>query len=101
MPPAAETTQPAIMTDGVHHGIVVAKTDNFLIIVCAGCGFKHALPLPEAGALLREYEENYYSDEKPDFIAHAREDEDWFELAETDRLEAFETLLGPGRRRLL
>ena len=101
MPPATETIQPAIVRDGVHHGIPVAKTDNHTIIECAGCGFKHALPLPEAGALARAYEENYYADQKPDFIAHAREDEDWFQLAETDRLEAFETLLGPGRRRLL
>src|ERR1700744_144901 len=84
-----------------HDGPRIAHAKGHDIIECRHCGFKHAMPLPDAAALAREYAENYYADEKPDFIAHAREDQVWFELAQTDRLDAFECLLGPGRRRLL
>ena len=48
---------------------------------------------PMPAALEREYRENYYAEEKPNFLAHAGEDQDWFELAQTDRLEIFETLV--------
>lgn len=84
-----------------HEGPRIAQARTHDIIECRTCGFKHALPLPDAQTLAREYAEHYYADEKPDFIAHAREDRDWFALAQTDRLELFEKLLGPGRRRLL
>ena len=88
-------------TAAAHAGARIAHAGDHDIIECSICGFKHALPLPDPAALAREYAENYYAAEKPDFIAHAREDQDWFQLAQTDRLEVFEKLLGPGRRRLL
>ena len=92
---------PEPVMEPLHSGARIAHAGGHDIIDCKTCGFKHALPLPDAAALAREYAENYSTEEKPDFIAHAREDQDWFQLAESDRLEAFETLLGPGRRRLL
>ena len=54
---------------------------------------RHAVPLPDPAALEREYRENYYAEEKPTFLAHAGEDQDWAILAQTDRLEAFERIL--------
>ena len=51
--------------------------------------------------LERAYREDYYASEKPTFLAHAGEDQAWAQLAQTDRLEIFETLLPPDRRRLL
>src|SRR5271154_6899135 len=92
---------PELVMEPLHSGARIAHAAGHDIIDCKNCGFKHALPLPDAGALAREYAENYYAEEKPDFIAHAGEDQAWFELAQTDRLEAFEKLLGPGRRRML
>jgi SAM-dependent methyltransferase len=93
-PPARTARQP-------HQGSRIAHAHGHDIIDCSFCGFRHALPLPDPAALAREYAENYYTQEKPDFIAHAREDQDWFALAQTDRLELFEGLLAPTRRRLL
>lgn len=97
----SRTVARELITEGPHYGARVAHAKSHDIIDCETCGFKHALPLPDPAALAREYAENYYAVEKPDFIAHAGEDQDWFELAQTDRLELFEKLLGPGRRRLL
>jgi SAM-dependent methyltransferase len=92
---------PELVTHSSHRGPRIAHAKGHDIIDCECCGFKHVLPLPDPAGLAREYAENYYADEKPDFIARAREDQAWFEIAQTDRLELFEKLLGPGRRRLL
>src|ERR1700709_2411958 len=84
-----------------HEGPCVARKDGFDLIQCAPCGFRHAVPLPSAADLEREYRETYYAQEKPTFLAHAGEDQEWGALAQGDRLESFERILGPGRRRLL
>ena len=84
------------LRDGVHHGSRIATREDHAIIECEICGFKHALPLPDAAALEEVYREDYYTQEKPTFLAHAGEDQFWGELAQTDRLEILET---PGRAR--
>src|ERR1700760_2955756 len=97
---AAETAERHIAWES-HEGPCVAHANGYDIIHCEMCGFRHAVPLPTPESLTREYEENYYSEEKPTFLTHAGEDQDWAELAQNDRLESFERLVGPGRRRLL
>lgn len=89
------------LQDGRHNGPRIAHARHHDIIECFDCGFRHALPLPDPLALEREYRENYYADEKPNFIAHAGEDQNWFELAQNDRLDIFEKLLPGSRRRIL
>src|ERR1700759_5511003 len=84
-----------------HEGSCAGHKDGFDIIHCTTCGFRHAVPLPSAADLEREYRETYYAEEKPTFLAHAGEDQQWGALAQGDRLESFERILGPGRRRLL
>src|SRR6201996_1509685 len=87
------------LQDGCHNGPRITHAQEHDIIDCFECGFKHALPLPDPAALEREYRDSYYADEKPNFIAHAGEDQPWFELAQNDRLESFEKLTR-GRRLL-
>jgi SAM-dependent methyltransferase len=90
-----------ILSQEGHAGPCLARVKDHTIIACAACGFRHALPLPDPAAMERAYRENYYAEEKPTFLAHAGEDQAWAELAQQDRLEIFERLLGSGRRRLL
>jgi SAM-dependent methyltransferase len=89
------------LSDGGHRGPRIAARPGHAIIACEACGFKHALPLPRAEDMERAYREDYYASEKPTFLARAGEDQAWARLAQTDRLEIFETLLPPDRRRLL
>lgn len=84
-----------------HAGARIAHAKGHDIVDCRACGFRHAVPLPDPTAMEREYSETYYAEEKPTFLAHAGEDQAWAELAQTDRLEIFETLLPTARRRLL
>ncbi len=93
--------QAEFLQDGRHNGPRIAQAKEHSIIDCFACGFRHALPLPDSRLLEEEYRQNYYADEKPSFIAHAGEDQDWFSLAQNDRLDAFERRLGASRRRLL
>ena len=79
----------------------MARIKDYDIIQCDMCGFCHVLPLPNRAELEEAYRNRYYSEEKPTFLAHAGEDQNWAELAQNDRLESFEILLGHGRRKLL
>jgi SAM-dependent methyltransferase len=84
-----------------HDGPLVTRVHDYDVIACQVCGFRHVIPLPEPASLERAYREAYYSEEKPKFLAHAGEDQEWAALAQRDRLESLEALLPPSRRRLL
>jgi SAM-dependent methyltransferase len=84
-----------------HQGERVTRVGDFDIIACKACGFRHAVPLPDPVELDEVYREEYYTLEKPNFLAYAEEDQEWAELAQTDRLAIFERLLPRERRRLL
>ncbi len=84
-----------------HEGPRLSQANGLDIIDCVLCGFRHVVPLPDARALTQIYREEYYRDEKPTFLAHSGEDQEWAELAQNDRLDSFERLLPQARRRLL
>ena len=83
---------------GDHDGLPVARAKGVDVIACAICGFRHVITLPDTAELERTCRDTYYTEEKPMFLAHAGEDQDW---ASSDRLESFEGLLPRDRRRLL
>lgn len=85
----AEQIQP-LVTEGPHRGRQIDKVKGYRIIACETCGFHHMLPLPTKAELASAYSENYYKDQKPNFIKQAREDAEWSRLAWNDRLALFE-----------
>lgn len=86
---------------GDHDGPLLTRTKGYDVIACAICGFRHVVPLPDPDELERAYRDAYYTQEKPTFLAHAGEDQEWAALASGDRLESFERLLPRERRRLM
>jgi len=84
-----------------HAGPKLTRVNDFDIIECETCGFRHVVPLPEPENLVEAYRELYYTKEKPTFLAYAAEDQAWAELVQNDRLEIFESQLPAERRRLL
>lgn len=84
-----------------HEGPRISQVGGRDVIECLMCGFRHVVPLPDPNALEATYRDTYYRDDKPTFITHASEDQQWAELAQDDRLEIFERLLPASRRRLL
>lgn len=92
---AATHNSSRIVADGTHRGAVVDRVNEFAVVACETCGFRHVLPLPSAREQRNAYEEAYYRDEKPSYVARAREDAQWSALAWDDRLSLFEDLLKP------
>ncbi len=93
-----ETDHSSEFTD--HHGPTVDQLGGFDVIDCGACGFRHVVPLPTPAELEAIYSEEYYSDEKPTYLAHAAEDAEWAALGYADRLTRLEQVLGT-RGRLL
>ncbi|SLN38346.1 class I SAM-dependent methyltransferase [Oceanibacterium hippocampi] len=84
-----------------HAGRVVDSVAEYDIIDCRACGFRHVVPLPDADALDSFYRQQFYAEEKPNYLAHAEADAEWIAVACRDRLASCAAILGPGRRRLL
>jgi len=84
-----------------HEGEVLDSVDDFDVIECEVCGFKHIVPIPTPEELDEVYRQEYYSTEKPLYLERAREDAEWWDSVYADRYDTFEQLLPPERRRLL
>src|SRR5450432_894832 len=97
---AARAGEPVMVRDGEHHGPLLDEVKGYKIIDCQACGFRHVLPLPKPETLKAAYTDAYYRDEKPAFIARAREDADWSNLAWNDRLTLFEDTLATEKKPL-
>lgn len=93
--------QSAIKEWNGHVGPVLDAKNGFDIIDCQICGYKHATPIPTEKELDEIYRHEYYSDEKPLYIEHFKQDLDWWNIAYSDRYDTFEARLPAGSRRLL
>lgn len=81
-------------TGNFHSGRVCQTTEDFSVIECEHCEFKHVVPLPTAQALEDVYSTDYYTEDKPFYIDHYLEDIDWWNAVYKDRYEALESYLG-------
>lgn len=86
---------------GEHSGPVLDSVDEYEVIDCQRCLFRHIVPIPTAEELVSIYREGYYSTEKPLYIEQHTEDLEWWNVVYGDRFAAFEALLSPDRRQIL
>jgi SAM-dependent methyltransferase len=84
-----------------HMGLIIDHVNGFDIIECIQCGFVHANPIPVEQDLKEIYQEEYYSTEKPEYIARYEEDKQWWELCYDDRYDYFEQQLNVSQRSIL
>ena len=84
-----------------HEGRVVASVNEFDVIECQQCGFKHVVALPTEVELEQAYRHEYYSKEKPLYIDRYREDLEWWNTVYTHRYEIFEQHLQVNQRTIL
>lgn len=84
-----------------HNGIIIENANGFGIKDCADCGFIHIDPIPSAKELDSVYSEEYYTEEKPQFIARVIEDLKWWDSVYDDRYDFFESRLPFSRRAVL
>ncbi len=84
-----------------HKGTVVDSVNDFDVIECEACGFKHIVPIPTPQELEAVYRQDYYSHVIPQHVDERREDLDWWNLVFDDHYDLFEKVLSPERRRIL
>lgn len=84
-----------------HCGMVLDSVDQFDVIDCEVCGFKHIIPVPTLEEVEEAYRQEYYSTEKPMYIERAKEDLYWWNLVYGERYDSFEQLLSFDSRKIL
>lgn len=84
-----------------HRGRTIDRVDDFDVIDCEPCGFRHVVPLPTAEEIRALYTTAYYGETKPDYLVRANADAAWARLGFDDRLDLLEQNLPASRRRLL
>lgn len=84
-----------------HVGQVIDTVNDYQIIDCEVCGFRHIDPLPTQAEIDALYQEEYYQIQKPDYIKHYEQDRDWWSTVYGERLKFFERHVTHGQRRLL
>jgi SAM-dependent methyltransferase len=84
-----------------HEGPVAATDNDFDVIDCQLCGFKHITPIPSVEELEKVYQHDYYKQEKPLYLERYQEDLDWWNMVYTRRYEILEQHMPVKQRRLL
>ena len=87
--------------DKEHSGEILDTVHGFDVIECEMCKIKHIMPIPSEEDLRQVYEDEYYSDEKPQYIERMNADIEWWRIAYDDRYESFEKYLPNGSLKLL
>ena len=84
-----------------HEGQVVAAANDYDVIDCIPCGFKHIIAIPSEDDLERIYRDEYYTDNKPQYIDRYHEDLEWWNSVYTRRYEILEYHLKEHQRKIL
>jgi SAM-dependent methyltransferase len=84
-----------------HKGELCESVESFDVIDCETCGFRHIIPIPTQEGLINVYKEDYYSKEKPLYLAESKEDLEWLKIGYRDLYSIFENLLDGERRSIL
>jgi SAM-dependent methyltransferase len=80
-----------------HFGPVLATVDEYDVIDCRSCGFRHIDPLLSDEELQKFYDGEFYEKERPDYFARAEADKEWWMLRYHHYYELLEAH-APGRR---
>ncbi len=84
-----------------HGGTVISSANEFDVIDCVECGFKHVVPIPTEDELEQAYRHEYYTQEKPLYLERYQQDLEWWNTVYTRRYELLEQNLPEGARSIL
>lgn len=84
-----------------HQGVSLGCVNDYNVIDCEACGFRHIVPIPSDEQLAVIYREEYYSKDKPDYFESSRRDFDWWRMVYRERYQTFESLLPEDHRRVI
>ncbi len=77
-----------------HHGTSLGQYEAYTLLDCETCGFIHVNPLPTCETLKAVYDEQFYADDKPDYLLkEEKEHPYWCSALYQPRYARFESLL--------
>ncbi len=83
-----------------HSGRLLDTVNDYDVIDCSVCGFKHVVPIPDEDDLKRYYAEKFIP-ERPLYMVRMEEDLEWWNTVYDDRYDFLEKCLPRTRRRIL
>ncbi|MDT7041848.1 class I SAM-dependent methyltransferase [Candidatus Nitronereus thalassa] len=83
-----------------HEGFILDSVNGYDVLECQLCKFAHVVPIPDESELQRVYHDEYYGEEKPNYLEEHSEDLDWWNVVHGERYERIEQLLGQQSGRL-
>jgi SAM-dependent methyltransferase len=73
-----------------HQGVILDVANDYQILDCQNCGFKHALITQELNDI---YTSHYYETEKPEYILFNENDSDWWKFNYSERILKIDSLM--------
>lgn len=90
----------------VHSGLCLGTKDEYDVIECSSCGFKHVIPIP-TDEFLSEYYKNDFIKKRLDKVSSAKfykkmeEDVPWWEIFYNEKYDLFEKYIVKKRKSIL
>jgi len=84
-----------------HYGEIIDSKDNFDVIECKTCGFKHVIPIPTEKEIEQYYKDTYYNNIKQNYIEKQHKEIEWWNFIYNERYAMFEKYLSKKQRRIL
>lgn len=72
-----------------HSGTIIETVNDYQVLDCVKCGFKHLAPIPSEGVLEKFYKKQYYESHKPTYISNQIEEEAYLAIAFEERLQVY------------
>jgi len=87
----------------MHNGKLILKKDNYAVVDCSICGFKHLDPVPSKKELDKYYRDKYYQQGCAKLLDPDKEKEDseWTKLAYSDTCTILDKYITSDTRRIL
>ncbi len=83
-----------------HSGEIVNSKEDFDVIDCESCLFKHIIPLIDAKELDQYYQEEFYLN-ADHYIKHHTEDIEWGEIEYNEKYDIFDQQISKKNKRIL
>jgi len=72
-----------------HFGPLLDRVDNYSVIDCRVCGFRHLDPIPERKELQEFYDKKYFQSSKPDYLQEDQQEVEHRNIFFDQRLDFF------------
>lgn len=83
-----------------HEGTFISSANDYDIIDCEKCRFKHIIPLPSEKEM-EEYYANHFVEKRPGYVEKHMEDLEWLKMTYSNTYDMIEDILTSERRQII